>query len=101
MAPELLYDEPGEFVGSLAVTTEWKLQSELLQESEPCFRSLAETGAVGIWQIDTNDRTLYVNPAMCNILGVEGLDGFNTKPYLEFFTPRGCHTGCATTAEIA
>ena len=101
MAPEPLYDEPGEFVGSLAVFTEWKLQSELLQESEPCFRSLAETGAVGIWQIDTNDRTLYVNPAMCNILGVEGLDDFNTKPYLEFFTPRGCHTGCARTAEMA
>ena len=90
VAPEPLYDDVGEFVGSLAVftdITELKRQNELLQQSEERFRSLAEAGAIGIWQIDANNETLYVNPAMCAIVGVEGLEDFKAKPYLDFFTP--------------
>jgi diguanylate cyclase (GGDEF)-like protein/PAS domain S-box-containing protein len=51
--------------------TELKNRDQALAESEERFKTLTETVPVGIWQLDSEGRTLYANPAMCALLQVE------------------------------
>jgi two-component system, cell cycle sensor histidine kinase and response regulator CckA len=46
------------------------LDEEALRESEERYRVIVETAAEGMWQIDENEVTTFVNPRMAEILGV-------------------------------
>jgi len=46
------------------------LDKEALRESEERYRLMVETAAEGVWQIDENEVTTFVNPRMAEILGV-------------------------------
>jgi len=49
--------------------TETKQAEEALQESEKKFRNLVDLAQEGIWAVDTDYVTTYVNPKMCALLG--------------------------------
>lgn len=49
--------------------TERKLTERALQESESKYRQIVELAEEGIWVIDSNARTTYVNHAMARMLG--------------------------------
>ncbi|NBC34414.1 MAG: response regulator [Alphaproteobacteria bacterium] len=57
-----------------------------LQEVEERFRVLAETAQVGIWQAAPDGRTLYINPAMCEILEIRSANEIDPYGYQVFFT---------------
>ena len=46
------------------------LDKEALRESEQRYRLIVETAAEGVWEIDENEFTTFVNPRMAEILGV-------------------------------
>jgi two-component system, cell cycle sensor histidine kinase and response regulator CckA len=46
------------------------LDEEALRQSDERYRVMVETGAEGVWQIDENEITTFVNPRMAEILGV-------------------------------
>lgn len=57
--------------GTMQDITQLKEVEEALRSSEARYRVLAESTNLGIWQLDTDGRTVYANPAMCEMLGVE------------------------------
>ncbi len=67
--------------------TQRKRTMEALRESEARYRALSENTPQGIWQISPEGYTLYVNPAMCEILEINEQDALEGKTYHEFFTP--------------
>jgi PAS domain S-box-containing protein len=60
-----------------------------LQRSEMRYRALAESSPVGIWHIRPDGRTIYLNPAMSEILELEGPGDLmaSTQSFHAFFTP--------------
>ncbi|MEZ2304000.1 MAG: PAS domain S-box protein [Microcoleus sp.] len=65
-------DEQGIFNGYhcfMKDITERKLTERALQESEFRYRQIVELAEEGIWVIDSNARTTYVNHAMARMLG--------------------------------
>src|SRR5436190_1797029 len=48
--------------------TERKLAETLLKNSEERYRQIAETAQEGIWLIDENDCTNFINKKMCEIV---------------------------------
>lgn len=80
-----LLDTKGNFHHSLAVITDIsdRVQAEQrLQKSEEKYRTLVELAQEGIWVIDKEGRTTFVNPAMAKMLGyaeeeMEGRHLFN------------------------
>ena len=71
------YDEQGIFNGHhcfMKDITERKLTERALQESEFRYRQIVELAEEGIWVIDSNARTTYVNHAMARMLGYEELE---------------------------
>jgi two-component system, cell cycle sensor histidine kinase and response regulator CckA len=46
------------------------LDEEALHQSDERYRVMVETAAEGVWQIDENEVTTFVNPRMAEILGV-------------------------------
>jgi PAS domain S-box-containing protein len=48
---------------------ERKRAEEALQQSEQKYRRIVETASEGIWIVDAQTRTTYVNPQMAEILG--------------------------------
>ena len=72
-------DEQGIFNGHhcfMKDITERKLTERALQESESKYRQIVELAEEGIWVIDSNARTTYVNQAMARMLGYEELEMF-------------------------
>ena len=72
-------DEQGTFNGHhcfMKDITERKLTETALQESESKYRQIVELAEEGIWVIDSNARTTYVNQAMARMLGYEELEMF-------------------------
>ena len=49
--------------------TERKLAEEKLQQSEEMYRLIVETAQEGVWIIDENLETKFINKKMCEILG--------------------------------
>lgn len=60
---------------------------KVLQESETRYRALSENTPQGIWQITQEGTTLYANPALCELLEIEGPEELEGKTYHEFLTP--------------
>lgn len=49
--------------------TEWKRVHIALSESEERYRRIVETSNEGIWSVDVEFRTTFVNTAICQLLG--------------------------------
>ncbi|HLK28039.1 MAG TPA: PAS domain-containing sensor histidine kinase [Puia sp.] len=49
------------------ITAKKKVESEL-EESREKYRQIVETAQEGIWMIDENNKTVFVNQKMCDIL---------------------------------
>jgi PAS domain S-box-containing protein len=67
-----LRDEQGQLVGALALTRDISAQRQSEEEhrrAEQHFQLLVETAQEGIWTIDTEWRTTYVNRYMAGLLG--------------------------------
>jgi PAS domain S-box-containing protein len=67
----LIYDAAGEVAGaieSLRDVTEKKKADDIIRESEERLSNILKTTNEGFWLIDTEDNTLDVNDAMCEIL---------------------------------
>ncbi len=55
--------------GVLSDVTEWKQTERALQESERRYRQLVQALQEGIWAIDQDGHTTFVNPRMAEMLG--------------------------------
>lgn len=55
--------------GILSDITERRRMEESLRESEARFRRIVETATEGIWEMDADRRTVYVNGLMARMLG--------------------------------
>ena len=64
----MLVDEPGVQVWVRDITERKRIE-ELLKESEVKYRSIVETTAEWIWEMDLNGRHTFSNPAVTAILG--------------------------------
>jgi PAS domain S-box-containing protein len=87
-----LTDEAGGYAGTLEMVadiTERKLREEALRASEERYRNIVETTSEGVWMIDADHRTTYVNRRMAEMLGysVEEMLG---RPVADF-TPAEHH----------
>jgi len=60
--------------------TERRLVEAALRKSEKNYRDLVDTASDGIWKTDVDDRTIFVNPQMAEMLGytVEEMAGKST-----------------------
>ncbi|MEQ9553273.1 MAG: PAS domain S-box protein [Coleofasciculus sp. G3-WIS-01] len=61
--------EPVRFVGLVEDITERKQAEEALREREEEYRRIVETADEGIWSIDMDGNTIFVNPKMAQMLG--------------------------------
>ncbi len=52
---------------------------EALRQSEQLFRRMVETSHEGIWLLDADDRTIYLNRRMAAMLGLEPQAAVNTS----------------------
>jgi PAS domain S-box-containing protein len=70
-----------------AIAVERKQGEDALRESEERYRRLAEHGAVGIWEVDPEGRTIYANPTMLQMLEMDSVDPLRTSDFRRFFSP--------------
>jgi PAS domain S-box-containing protein len=71
-----LYDSEGKLIGSIHVArdiNERRQIEEALRKSEEKYRNLIETANEGIWILDTESRTTYVNTKMAEMIGYSRL----------------------------
>jgi PAS domain S-box-containing protein len=62
-----------------------RLAEGALRASEEKYRTLAEAGGVGIWQVTPDGRTIYANPAMCALLEIDKPEELAGRTYHDFF----------------
>lgn len=82
-------DEDGENRSAITVmvdVTDREQAQAALRDSESKYRALAETAVAGIWQIDSSGRTLYVNPAMRQMLEINDDTPLETLNINEFMS---------------
>ena len=66
------YDDRGEPVGFLGIQRDITAQKQAqlaLRESEERYRRIVETTEQGVWTIDLENKTSFVNPKMAEMLG--------------------------------
>ncbi|HYG38830.1 MAG TPA: PAS domain S-box protein [Cytophagales bacterium] len=73
--------------GFITDITERKQTEERLKESENKYRSLTELSGLGVWQLDKDKKTIYLNQAMLDILGLDSKSEIEGKTIQSFFTP--------------
>jgi PAS domain S-box-containing protein len=61
--------KPTRVIGAIHDITERRKASQQLADSEKRYRQIVETAQEGIWLIDENDYTVFVNRKMCEMLG--------------------------------
>lgn len=71
--------------GTMQDITRLKEVESALRASEARYRILAESSPLGIWHLDRDGRTIYANPAMCELLGVESLEKLGDAHFSRFF----------------
>jgi PAS domain S-box-containing protein len=86
-----LFNEQGELLGAMALTQDVDKQRQMEAEqrrSEQRFRVMVETAQEGVWTIDAEARTNYVNQYMASMLGytVQEMLG---KPLYSFLDEEG------------
>ena len=81
-----LHDSIGQAIIVTMDITERKHAEERLRASEEKYRRIVETANEGIWEIDKDTRTLFVNRRMAEMLGytVEEMTG---RPVFDFLLP--------------
>ncbi len=87
---EPLRNAAGEIAGVIGIAidiTERQAAIQALRENEIRYRTLAETGSMGIWHIDANGYTIYANPALCAMLELDDPKILEKMTFHEFFTP--------------
>ena len=62
-------DRPVLFTGFIRDLTERQTAERALEQSERRYRRIVETSAEGLWMLDADHRTTFVNPRMAEILG--------------------------------
>lgn len=65
-------DSSGKVIGIVNMgidITETKKAEKILRESEKKYRQIVETAQEGIWVIDEDNKTTFVNNKLCEILG--------------------------------
>ncbi|MDF3077230.1 MAG: multi-sensor signal transduction histidine kinase [Sphingobacteriaceae bacterium] len=80
----LEYDEngiPHRMIGSMSDITARKTAEESLKHSEEGYRQIVETAQEGIWLIDQENVTIFVNRKMCDILGYSQSEMMGCKSY--------------------
>ena len=75
--------KPLRYLGTHANITERKTAEIALQESEDRYRRIVETANEGIWTMDRDHRTTFINGRMAQILGREPTEVVG-KPVEEF-----------------
>lgn len=82
-----LHDEnnPSIVIAGMVVTSDITRHKKRLWESESRYQSLTENNHVGIWQVSRVGQTLYANPAMLEMLGVEHEVWIDERRYIDFF----------------
>ncbi len=82
-------DRLGGVVGLLGTyedITERKKAEDALRSSEDLYKTLAEHTSVGIWQIDRNEVTIFMNRVMCEMLEIDSPEELVGRTYHSFFT---------------
>src|ERR671923_711528 len=87
-----LADARGEFVAFVAIfrdLSERKRQEAELRAKETSYQKLVETAHEGIWMVDVQDRTTFVNQRMADLLGytVDEMQGRSPSEF--YFTEEG------------
>jgi PAS domain S-box-containing protein len=65
------------------ITALKRAQAALLEKSEARYRRIVETSLEGIWLIDAQEKTLFVNPRMADMLG-RAPDDMIGRPVTDF-----------------
>ena len=81
-------DSPAEYTGFVRDLTERRVAEQALEESERRYRRIVETSSEGLWMLDADHRTSFVNPRMAEILGVRPQDMIDKHPF-EFMDEEG------------
>ena len=90
-----LRDPDGTICGVQGITrdiSERVRAEEALYASEKRFRTLVETSPMGIMQDTPEGGTVYVNPAMCELFGVEDPEELEGLNWESFFTEQSLKT---------
>ena len=86
---ELEFDSDGRAlraVGTVEDITERKTAELALSDSEANLRRIVETAREGIWMIDAENRTTFVNPRMSELLGCPAEQMLGRPPF-DFLDP--------------
>ncbi|PWB53694.1 MAG: hypothetical protein C3F06_06150 [Candidatus Methanoperedenaceae archaeon] len=86
-----LWDAKGSYEGHICIVTditERKRMEQTLRESEEKYRKLVETLMEGIWVLDKNANTTFVNPRMAQMLGYT-VDEMIGKHLFSFMDEKG------------
>jgi len=62
-------------------------REKLLEQSEGRYRALALSSLNGVWHISKNGDTIFINPAMCEMLEIKDSDELEGKTFHSFFAP--------------
>ena len=87
-----LADASGEFVAFLAILRdigERKRQEAALRAKETSYQKLVETAHEGIWIVDQEDRTTFINNRMAELLGYSVEEMIGRSPSEFYLTEEG------------
>ncbi|MBD1840152.1 diguanylate cyclase [Coleofasciculus sp. FACHB-501] len=79
----------GSLANSIASLTERKQAEQALRENEARYRRIVETTVEGIWVLDPEGNTAFVNNQMAQMLGLTAAQMLG-KPLFAFMDDEGC-----------